>query len=284
MAETLMDGLELAWGLIANAYGSDWDSAPKDWRDAAIRWRDEVWHPALNRRAEPVRGEDIVALGDVVTAIRHGLECDGLTALGCGMIADDLAEIVGRLRALTREPPSSSDPLPRGWKEVIGGDWCVPVPSRCPDGGGEPDPGIAPVADAEMEAWADLAAKARKSWTDQNNGTENRATPTLAQEPTFCFSCPACGSPSGTTQEPEVDIHSGATYTTECCGAQVVFWVQTVEQYVASCNVPPVAQEREPEHARLHDPHDHTFLPPSGIYCAICGMDIEAHVLGASEP
>jgi hypothetical protein len=45
---------------------------------------------------------------------------------------------------------------------------------------------------------------------------------------------------------------------------------------------PPVAQEREPAH--LHDPHDHAFLPPSGVYCAICGMDAEAHVLGASEP
>jgi len=37
-----------------------------------------------------------------------------------------------------------------------------------------------------------------------------------------------------------------------------------------------VAQEREP--GRHHDTHDHAFLPPSGLYCAICGMDAEAHV------
>ena len=39
--------LELAWGLIANAYGGDWENAPTEWREAAIRWRDEHWHPAL---------------------------------------------------------------------------------------------------------------------------------------------------------------------------------------------------------------------------------------------
>jgi hypothetical protein len=53
--------------------------------------------------------------------------------------------------------------------------------------------------------------------------------------------------------------------------------------YLRVNSVPPVAQEREPEHARLRDPRDHYFLRPSGIYCAICGMDAEAH-LGASEP
>ena len=42
-----MEALELAWGLIANAYGGDWDSAPTDWKEAAERWRDEQWHEAL---------------------------------------------------------------------------------------------------------------------------------------------------------------------------------------------------------------------------------------------
>ena len=32
--------LELAWGIIANAYGSDWSLAHADWHGAAIRWRD----------------------------------------------------------------------------------------------------------------------------------------------------------------------------------------------------------------------------------------------------
>ncbi len=31
---------ELAWGLIANAYGGDWDQASLDWKMAAERWRD----------------------------------------------------------------------------------------------------------------------------------------------------------------------------------------------------------------------------------------------------
>ncbi len=31
---------ELAWGLIANAYGGEWDQASLDWKMAAERWRD----------------------------------------------------------------------------------------------------------------------------------------------------------------------------------------------------------------------------------------------------
>ncbi len=35
------DLLETAWGIIANAYGGDWDSAQnKDWKPAAEKWRD----------------------------------------------------------------------------------------------------------------------------------------------------------------------------------------------------------------------------------------------------
>ena len=43
----VIDGLELAWGLIANAYGGDWSQASPEWHTAAERWRDEVWLPAL---------------------------------------------------------------------------------------------------------------------------------------------------------------------------------------------------------------------------------------------
>lgn len=42
-----LGGYELAWGIIANAYGGDWSQASPEWRKAAERWRDEVWHPAL---------------------------------------------------------------------------------------------------------------------------------------------------------------------------------------------------------------------------------------------
>lgn len=35
--------VESAWGLIANAYGGNWDRATDDWRKAAESWRDEFW-------------------------------------------------------------------------------------------------------------------------------------------------------------------------------------------------------------------------------------------------
>jgi len=45
----LMLGMELAWGIIANAYGGDWDKASPDWKEAAEKWRDEQWGPALSQ-------------------------------------------------------------------------------------------------------------------------------------------------------------------------------------------------------------------------------------------
>jgi len=38
---------ETAWGLIANAYGGDWDKASSEWRQAAERWRDQ-YHLTLH--------------------------------------------------------------------------------------------------------------------------------------------------------------------------------------------------------------------------------------------
>ena len=40
--QVLTDELELAWGIIANAYGGDWELASKasGWKKAAIAWRD----------------------------------------------------------------------------------------------------------------------------------------------------------------------------------------------------------------------------------------------------
>ncbi len=32
--------LELAWGLIANAFGGNWDKANNGWKPAAELWRD----------------------------------------------------------------------------------------------------------------------------------------------------------------------------------------------------------------------------------------------------
>lgn len=44
----LMDGMELAWGIICN--GRAWDPAQHDeWEAAKVRFRDDHWHPALDR-------------------------------------------------------------------------------------------------------------------------------------------------------------------------------------------------------------------------------------------
>jgi hypothetical protein len=56
--ERLMDGMELAWGLIAN--GQYWDRTDGrrygEWNEARAKWRDEHWHPALDRNKEADRG------------------------------------------------------------------------------------------------------------------------------------------------------------------------------------------------------------------------------------
>lgn len=46
MNEPLMDGMEQAWVLIANAMDKIDDS---DWLAAAERWRDTQWHPYLSK-------------------------------------------------------------------------------------------------------------------------------------------------------------------------------------------------------------------------------------------
>jgi hypothetical protein len=47
-----LEALELAWGLIANAYGGNWKLASPEWRGAAERWRDEHWHPVVEEQKE----------------------------------------------------------------------------------------------------------------------------------------------------------------------------------------------------------------------------------------
>lgn len=36
-------GIELAWGIIANAHGGDWSQETDEWRSAAERWRDTYY-------------------------------------------------------------------------------------------------------------------------------------------------------------------------------------------------------------------------------------------------
>ena len=42
----LQDGMEIAWGIIANVCGGDWDHPANlhGWKEAAEKWRDEYWH------------------------------------------------------------------------------------------------------------------------------------------------------------------------------------------------------------------------------------------------
>jgi hypothetical protein len=48
----LVDALEWAWTIIANAGGGDWERESKDWQDAAAKWRDEAFYPALAKAKE----------------------------------------------------------------------------------------------------------------------------------------------------------------------------------------------------------------------------------------
>jgi len=47
----LLNELESAWGIIANAGGGDWKKEPKDWQTVAAKWR-ERYHK-INSAQEP---------------------------------------------------------------------------------------------------------------------------------------------------------------------------------------------------------------------------------------
>ena len=51
--ERLMDGMEAAWGLIANAQSVAGDGKVEHWQESMERWRDNDWHPALKRNDHP---------------------------------------------------------------------------------------------------------------------------------------------------------------------------------------------------------------------------------------
>lgn len=42
--DALREGMELAWGVIANVSEGRWDEQTAEWVAAAERWRDEHWH------------------------------------------------------------------------------------------------------------------------------------------------------------------------------------------------------------------------------------------------
>ena len=44
----LEDGMEIAWGIIANVGGGDWAKESSMWQKAAESWRDEYWNEITN--------------------------------------------------------------------------------------------------------------------------------------------------------------------------------------------------------------------------------------------
>ena len=48
----LREGMERAWGLIANAGGGDWSKESAEWHTAAMVWRDQYWHPFVQRMVQ----------------------------------------------------------------------------------------------------------------------------------------------------------------------------------------------------------------------------------------
>lgn len=96
-AETLVQGItkaikdrnEMAWTIIASAYGGDWASAPGDWREAAKRWGDEV-HGVIQREVAAEKPADPCSHANVWVfhqapnseheVVQHG------TCMGCNRV------------------------------------------------------------------------------------------------------------------------------------------------------------------------------------------------------
>lgn len=58
--DRVRDELELAWGIIANASGGDWEKQSKEWQDAAAKWRDRVM-PQLAHRPPSLSEQPVKA-------------------------------------------------------------------------------------------------------------------------------------------------------------------------------------------------------------------------------
>lgn len=75
------DMCETAWGIIANAWGGNWDEASPEWREAAERWRD-TYHALLDRSLDH---------GTVITDV-HGNGPEVISAPEHNRRLADLAE------------------------------------------------------------------------------------------------------------------------------------------------------------------------------------------------
>lgn len=89
----LMDGMEMAWGVIANAGRGDWTLEHPDWREAAANWRDKHWHPAVRSLAGVTAAHD-------ARIWNQALE----VAIEMAARAGANGAVSGAIRALRREP------------------------------------------------------------------------------------------------------------------------------------------------------------------------------------
>ena len=105
---TRPDGIDMAWGLIANAYGGNWELASDEWRKAAERWRDEnlksppLMNPTLveqmveaNANLLRTRGEAMTDVLAVVRAAVEGLRHNGATPYDGLVYLDDVIKLLG---------------------------------------------------------------------------------------------------------------------------------------------------------------------------------------------
>jgi len=97
VVQRLVDGIEVAWGIIANAHGGDWASASPEWRSAATRWRNECWNRVLSGRQPREPASEFDALRDLIE------EGEAVQAATSKRLADDLASLTAERDELQRQ-------------------------------------------------------------------------------------------------------------------------------------------------------------------------------------
>lgn len=144
----LRNGLEIAWGIIANAYDGDWAKAPESWRSAAVRWRDGVYHPAI---PPPSATSAVIA-----EAARAALDMADLMK----KLNDAEAE-VARWQAIAADQERGRD----AWKELadrlqtaVGMKTLATVPEN-----GEMAVKLIAAIGADLEAWKRLVNEIEKA-------------------------------------------------------------------------------------------------------------------------
>lgn len=151
----LADGIEDAWGVIANAFGGDWSKADSVWRGAAERWRDTYYATNPVRRvAPPASGQ----AEEKRWGVWHSQwATQGLLDVDCGSeepFAGTRAQAETQAARMNREWPrerfesrelhANVDPGTGQWKAAVG---CLP--------GERPSTEFAPleIAFAQAEGW-----------------------------------------------------------------------------------------------------------------------------------